>query len=417
MRKLMFVLVILSANVTSSRAQTICSSAAKAQSLYCAPIATLQQFSVNEKASVSIPIPPAFTALNANIGTEITALPTPSPVSGFLFSFGPGGLRSERDLGPIFSERTGTVEEHKLYIGSSYQFFEFDKVNQVSLKQIPVQFGACTYGSETGCTPYIETSSRLDLKAHQFTTYATFGITTKLDASVAIPFTNVRMGMNAVCSVCAQTQPGGVVLSFHPTDTVRSSTGIGDVIFRVKDAVWKGEASGLSVGADLRVPSGDELNLRGSGTTGLHPFGAFSYRRKYLSPHVNLGYQMNGSSILAAQTNTPKHLPNSLTYAGGVNVGVLRSLGLNLDVVGQTFFGQQNIFLGTVPPLNHPSTQCSYTSNTKCDTETLNTNSVAIGGKYNPLRSLVISGSVLVKADNNALHYKPSPMLGASYTF
>lgn len=204
MLKLTFAIVICSASVVSSRAQTICSNTPKAQSLYCTPIAALQQFSVNEKASVSIPIPPAFTALNANIATEITALPTPSPVSGFLFSFGPGGLRSERDLGPIFSERTGTVEKHKLSIGSSYQFFGFDKVNELSLKQIPVQFGACTYGSEAGCTPYIETSSRLDLKAHRFTTYATFGITTKLDASVAIPFTNVRMGMNATCSVCAR---------------------------------------------------------------------------------------------------------------------------------------------------------------------------------------------------------------------
>ncbi len=149
----------------------------------------------------------------------------------------------------------------------------------------------------------------------------------------------------------AQIQPGGLVLFFHPTDTVRSSAGIGDAIFRVKDAVWKGEASGLSTGADLRVPSGDELNLRGSGTTGFHPFGAFSYRRKYLSPHVNLGYQVNGSSVLAAQTNTPKHLPNSLTYAGGVDVRVLRSLGLNLDLVGQTSFGQQTICIPSGKPI------------------------------------------------------------------
>jgi hypothetical protein len=49
--------------------------------------------------------------------------------------------------------------------------------------------------------------------------------------------------------------------------------------------------------------------------------------------------------------------------------------------------------------------------------QTVNTNTVALGFKSIPLKRLLISGNVLINVDNNSLHYKPSPMVGVSYTF
>ena len=344
-------------------AQTICSSASKATSLYCTPIVPLQQFGVIPNQSPAIPVPPAFTALNAEIGTQITQLTTPSPASAVIFSFGSGGLRSERDLGPIFSDRAGTIGRQKLYVAFAYQFFEFDQINNIPLKQIPVQFAACAYPTATGCSPFIETSSRLDLKLNEFTSYVTFGLNNRVDISAAIPVVNVRMAMSSGCSVCSQTQlsePGVAFfdLFFNPNMAARSSTGIGDVTVRAKVLVAKGERAGFSVGADFRLPTGDDFNLQGSGTTGARPFAAFDYRTKIFSPHATIGFQANGSSILASQNSASARLPNSLMYAPGLDVSLARSLSATVDLLGQSFFHSQKAFEAPRAPLNHPDTAC-----------------------------------------------------------
>jgi hypothetical protein len=402
--------------VPQARSQTICSSASKATTLYCTPIVALGNFSVVPSAPVSIPVPPAFSALNAEVGEQVTQLPTPSPASAVIFSFGPSGFTSQRDLGPIFSERPGTIGKHKLGLAVAYQYFSFDQISNINLKQIPVQFTACSYPTATGCSQFIQTSSRLDLKVHQVTAYLTFGITSRIDVSAAIPILDVRMGMSAGCIVCTQTQPNGYDLIFNPNQAARWSSGIGDVTFRGKALLIKDEKAELSAGVDVRAPSGDEVNFRGSGTTGVRPFAAFDYRTHFIVPHANIGYLRNGNSILAAQTNVPQHLPDSLTYTAGVDLNATRRFGMNVDLLGQTFFSAQRVFEATRQPLNTPDTACTNIVSA-CQYETLNTNSLAIGAKFNPAGNLIIAGDVLIKLDHNGLHYKPSPMIGISYAF
>src|SRR4029077_14700824 len=158
--------------------------------------------------------------------------------SGITFAFGPNGLTRQRELGPIFSEAPPTVGRHKLYLAFTYQYLRFDQVDAVPLNQIPLQLSGCA-STAAGCGSFITTSSRLDLKVHQFTAYATFGLFSRADVSVAIPILDVRLGMQTICGVCGQMQPNanggtGGTLVFTPTTTSAKSTGLGDVTFRVK---------------------------------------------------------------------------------------------------------------------------------------------------------------------------------------
>jgi outer membrane putative beta-barrel porin/alpha-amylase len=403
-------------------AQNICSSASKANTLYCAPILSVENLNFVPLQSFTAGVPPAFSALNSAIGTQITQLPMPSPASGFVFSFGPGGLTRERDLGPIFSGRAETIGKHKLYLAFTYQHFQFDQIDNVSLKSIPLQLSGCNFPVTTGCGPFVETRTRLDLKLNEYTSYATFGLTSRIDLSVAIPILALRMGIQTTCSVCVQNQSDVSLLAFITSSTTASSSGIGDVLLRVKGLAWKGERTSLAVGTDVRFASGDALNFRGSGTTGVRPFAAFSYRAR-LSPHANIGYQWNGNSILAGNavsSTTPEvsqHLPNSLTYAAGADLRIVNSVSTTVDLLGVTFFNAERVLLGSRAPLDHPDTACSVTASGVCQLQNFDTNSLAVGVKYNAVANLLISANVLFKLDNNGLHYKPSPMIGLSYTF
>ncbi|MGD0302363.1 MAG: hypothetical protein ABSE86_35250 [Bryobacteraceae bacterium] len=420
MRKLLLFAFLLTAimSCSSALAQT-CSQSGNSR-LYCVPILSVEKLSI--PGSTVVPtVPPAFSALNSSLGIQLSDVPKPSPASGIVFSFGPSGLTRERELGPIFTERPSIVGRHKLYVAFTYQYFEFDKIDSVSLKNIPLLLSGCQTGT-TGCTnnPFIATESRLDLKVHQFTLYATYGILSRLDVSVAVPLLDVRMGMTTACSICGQTQPDGNLLLFTPNVTAANAGGIGDVTFRVKGTVLKGEKAGLAVGVDLRAPTGNDLNYLGSGAIGVRPFAAVDYRGR-ISPHASIGYQANGSSILAStDQSTSKSLPNFLTYTVGADFGVLKSLSVTADLLGATYFNASRLLLGTVTGpqgLGNHDVTCSLTSNSTCQGQTFNTDSFSVGAKYNPRGNLLVTANVLFKLDNNGLHYKPAPMAGISYTF
>ncbi len=311
---------------------------------------------------------------------------------------------------------------HKLFLGFTYQHFEIDQIDDVSLKGIPVQISGCDPNT-TGCGNFIQTNSRLDLKIHQFTAYASFGLINRWDVSVAVPILDVRMGMRSRCSVCFQQQPpsgSGIVLSFTPNMATGTASGVGDVTFRLKGNVIKGERSGLALGVDARAPTGDELNFLGSGAVGVRPFVAFACRTGVISPHANIGYQYNLNSILAsANGTTSRRLPSSLDYSAGVDLGLLKKLSITGDYLGHTYFSANRVYLGSRAGLGQglPDTACTPTGVIPCQPVNFNTSSFALGGKINPGGRLLITANVLFKLDNNGLHYKPAPLVGVSYTF
>ncbi len=426
MRKLLRFALLLTAimNCSSALAQT-CSQSGNTH-LYCVPIQAVENLSI-PGATIVPTVPPAFSALNSSLGIQLSDVPKPSPASGIVFSFGPSGLTRERELGPIFTERPSIVGRHKVYVAFTYQYFEFDKIDSVPLKSIPLLLSGCVTGT-AGCTanPFIATQSRLDLKVHQFTLYATYGVLNRLDVSVAVPLLDVRMGMETTCSICGQTLPpsstlpSGGLLVFTPNVNAASAGGIGDVTFRVKGTVLKGERAGLAVGVDLRTPTGNDLNYLGSGAIGVRPFAAVDYRGR-ISPHASIGYEANGSSILASTNQiTSKSLPDFLTYTVGADFGVLKSLSVTGDLLGTTYFNASRLVVGTVSGpqgLGNSDVNCSLASNSTCQGQTFNTDSFSIGAKYNPKGNLLVTANILFKLDNNGLHYKPAPMVGVSYTF
>ena len=46
---------------------------------------------------------------------------------------------------------------------------------------------------------------------------------------------------------------------------VGSASGLGDIMVRLKHTLRKRASSGVAVGIDVRLPTGDEMNLLGSG--------------------------------------------------------------------------------------------------------------------------------------------------------
>jgi hypothetical protein len=403
--------------------------------------------------------------LNEEIGTQISQLPLASPASGFIFSFNSGlGVvsRSTQSFGPVLTDRAETIGKHRLFIGFSYQYFDFDRADGVDLRK----FGAvyqhepepnlcigqppntppffCMNGEPLFTNDVIATTNHIDLFVNQYTGVATFGITDRLDVSVAIPILNVRMSAQSDANIHSFEPPNPVIVpigdnqlhqfaspSPNPSNEIvygptralfsrgRTTTGIGDVIFRGKFRVLQRERSGLSVGVDVHTPTGDAMQFLGQGTVGVRPFVTFS-RTGRVAPHASFGYQRNGDSVLAGSatgtmTSTrvvKSHLPDILTYDAGIDAGLNRRITVSADFIGQSLLSAARIKASSFTDLGG-----NVLSNITASKGTVNQESIAVGAKISPFGKLLITANVLFRVNDAGLTSKPTPLIGASYTF
>jgi hypothetical protein len=411
--------------------------------------------------------------LNSEIGAQISQLPLTAPAAGFIFSFNPSlGVvsRETQNFGPILSDRAETIGRHKLFLGLSYQYFNFDKIGSVNLRRfgavyhheaedcskVPPTFTGCPASASPSNPPapvfendFISATNGIGLTVNQVTLVATFGLTNRLDVGLAIPILSVNMSASSdatinwyesattIPSCClhafdpAGVQPGETLYAADPTYGFHnhaaflrknSAHGIGDIVVRAKYQAIKRERAGLAAGVDVHAPTGDEYNFLGSGTWGTRPFLTFSYGGR-VAPHANIGYQINGNSILGGDITSfvKAHLPNILNYSAGLDAGIARRLSLSFDYLGQTLFSEQSIVASTftaVAPCNVCGTPLTTSaSNITAIRTNINQSSVSLGAKINPFGRLLVIANVLIRVNDAGLHYKPAPMIGLSYTF
>ena len=337
----------------------------------------------------------AFRPLTADIGRQANLLPLASPSSGFVLTYDPSlktFVTSNDSLGPILGERAETVGRHRVFIGFSYQFFNFNKIDGVDLHDIPVVLThaednnkdnpghdcAIDKGSLAGCSfvrDLVSTTNSIDLKVNQYTTYVTFGLTRNIDVSAVIPIESVRMNVASndniilgsglstdhIWADCGNpADPTADPKCLHHvfpdpgfthggSKSANSASGIGDVVARVKWNAWHGERAGIAAGLDVRLPTGDALNYLGSGSYGVKPFAIFSYRAR-ISPHALVGYEWNSDSIAAGDlsSGTKAKVPNDFVYSVGADAWITKWLTGSFDIIGQHILSTEQTIGGQV---------------------------------------------------------------------
>jgi hypothetical protein len=129
-----------------------------------------------------------------------------------------------------------------------------------------------------------------------------------------------------------------------------------------------------------------------------------------------VGFEGNGSSILAGNVTTAPvttaKLPDVFSYSAGADASVRRWLGVSADYIGTSLLNASRI---------ETSTFTDYAGNTHENlntfVSTVNQANISAGAKVRPIGRLLVTGNVLFRLNNAGLHFKPSPLIGVSYTF
>jgi len=417
-----------------------------------------------------------LTALNQTIAEQVVSMPLVTPATGISLIFDKSlGIyeASNESFGPILSERASTIGRHRLGLGFSYQYMNFGSLDGVDIHSFPSVFVVqsvdpasgklCDPVHSTACSGYLHdfltATNRINLKMNQFTAFATFGLTRRVDISVAVPVVTVTMSAEADTSIVPNSaMPGALSFNLLPPSNAtclqnplpssslnsqycsqaqfsssRRSSGMGDVTVRVKAVLKSWERASFAAGLDVRVPTGDETNFLGAGAIGIRPLLVWSYRGR-IAPHANVGYQWSGKSLLASNfgtaagnpdDHTEHNLPGLVLYSVGAEMGVARRVTASIDLVGQTVINGPRVHLiqTPVPGLCESENSCINPGQPLQETAIANytgtyaINDASLGLRFLPFGKFLISANVLLKLDNGGLRSKAIPMVSATYTF
>lgn len=401
----------------------------------------------------------ATQTLNQGVGTAIATqlaiLPIIAPASGFTFNYDSASgvfVRSTTSFGPIYTERADTIGKGKISFGLSYQRFRFDNLDGINIHNIPAVFTHVPVAPvETFESDVINTSTNLDLNLDQTMFYATTGVTKDLDVSIAIPLVSVRFGATSNAQIIQVSGPtfvpapgaapisnphmfanGGLTNTYSSTGT---SFGLGDITIRAKRNVFRSGGLSIAAALDVRTPTGDARKFLGSGAWGVKPFIAVSAGKRF-SPHMNMGYEWNGSSVLAGNITgtligesndtvtiqngsaTSAQLPSQFFYSIGADYGATRRLTLNFDYLGQVLVHAPRVFESSFTTADIPGGTGAITLPTiTAGRDTIGLNNGGVGFKYNLIDRILFTADLLFRMDRRGLSQAVTPMVGLSYAF
>ena len=370
-----------------------------------------------------------FSQFNAALASQLSALPLPAPSSGFTYTMDATlGVftRSTQSFGPIMAERAETIGKNKWAVGFAVQHFSFDGIEDIDLGELPAVFthdGAAPGGR----ADVVTTSSNVKATLTQQISFVTYGLGERFDASLAVPIVIADLSVTSDATIQRLGTASNTIVHYYDNGSGVGSTreysrsghatGLGDLTLRLKGqaARWGGD-NGLALALDVRMPTGDEEDLLGSGAWGVRPFVATSFGLGAFSPHLNLGYQWNGESLLAGNvvTGEKADLADELAYVVGADVAVGQRLTLCADLVGRYVIDASRVATTTFVGLDTAATQFP---DIKFEQGSYNQSSLALGLKANPAGRLLVVFNVLLKLDDHGLRDKVTPLLALDYTF
>ena len=405
--------------------------------------------------------------LQKTLVTQLSTFPLGTSSGGFTYTLDPstGAITpGSPSFGPSFAERALTIGRRKVNAGVQYQHVAYDSFEKVPLDGRQVAFvlqhnDCCPAGSNNptragNTLPFfegdlVETRLSLNVKTDTTVVFANYGVTNGLELGVAVPLvrTDLRVGGRSTIIRLSTVDPSQALI--HSWDgagaTVKdlptrggSASGIGDVLVRGKYAFVPGV---LAAEVDLRLPTGDEEQLLGTGGLQTRLMLIAGASRYSFAPHVNIGYVFANGSVSSEVTdlrvpdvvggaaianlthpNIDLSVPDEFMYTGGFDWAASRRVTFAADAIGRTlremtrFQTSDSSFpyrtSDTGPLLTAARQQLNITG-----TKNLNLLLGAVGAKVNVATNLLLTANVLFPLSDGGLRPKITPVVGLDYAF
>jgi hypothetical protein len=377
-----------------------------------------------------------LTQLNRGIASQISTFPLGSSSAGFTYTFDPAlGVfnRSTETFGPVFSERPITAGKGKFSVGLNYQKATYDTFDGYDLGAGDMHLYLTHVDSNNDNTilnPWFEgdiirADLSMDLENETTVFYANYGVSDRFDVGIAVPYQRIDLSAHIDTSIerLASTGDPFVVHVFSDGQSSHrflesgSASGVGDIVLRGKLMLSRSTSAGLAAAVDVRVPTGDEDNLLGSGATQtkLSLIAAAGGARRF-APRGSIGYTLSSGG-----GEFTGDIPDELNYSAGFDAGLHKRVTLTADVIGRTLrdasqLNDENVTF-SFTTRNNPTVRTVERTTPITSTGNLNLILGSAGLKINLVGHLLLVGNVLFSLSDDGLQDKVTPVFGLDYSF
>lgn len=330
-----------------------------------------------------------------SLAIGLATLPVSSSASGFTYrldqSLGGVATRSSQSFGPFFTDRSLTTGGRRGSIGASYQRTSFNAIDGRNLRDGTLVGTASTFGTET--TPFDVETVSLKMHTDTLTLSGNFGLGDRIDVGAALPIVRLTLEGERI-----DTYRGRRLVQATAS---ASASGVGDLLMRVKYNVSRSGGSGVAIGAEARLPTGDEENLLGTGEVAFEPKIILSHEAGRVAVDGDFGYSFGG-------------LSDELTYGGAVTfIGTPR-----LMLVGE-IAGRRLQSVGELTEITEPHPRLAGIRTIRLSAiETSSHRAVAVMGvKWNPASTWLVGANVVRRLTTAGVTASWVPSIGVEYSF
>jgi hypothetical protein len=325
---------------------------------------------------------------------ELANLPLASSSGGFVYKLNPVlGLveRASDGFGPFFTERLLRNSRGQMTLGFSLQFSDFNTLQGADLRAGTFPTNATR--SSGAPEPFGVDMLTLELSGKTATGFVSYGVTDRLAVGATVPIVNVRFSGQRVRTVDG--------LSALQSVQAGSATGLGDISVQGRYVLAGQSLRGISIGGDLRLPTGSAEDLLGAGETAARVIGIGSWEENHLAAHANAGFGVGGASReLFWSTAT--------TFAANQHVTVVAEV-----------MGRRLSELNTVQEVYQPHsvTPGLETMRWLPLEGGVHTMFIVTGAKWNLARSWLLNTSLLIRVTDAGLRAGITPAISVDYAF
>ena len=353
---------------------------------------------------------------------ELGGFPIGSSSGGFAYFFDPTtrlDVRSSQSFGPAFAERPLTSGRGKRSFGMTHQHRRYDQLEGRSLRAGEVKLSdPLVFFTENGSVPLdvVESTFTVAIDTDTTTLFGTYGVTNRLDVGVAVPFQRVTVDARVTTALLKFNEIPAVTAGRQ-----QSASGLGDIAVRAKYNILNRPKASVAAGTDVRLPTGDDENLLGTGNTRVKVYGAAASQISRLFPHANFGY-----TFRSEPADTRFFYGAEVNYTAGAEYVLTPRATLVGDVIGRSLAEEGRLHDESASVdlvvLNPTTGQLETENKTYSGLqlhqgERLNLMLGTLGVKFSPASTFVISAHVLFPLRNAGLQSGFTPVIGVDYTF
>lgn len=324
----------------------------------------------------------------------LTSAPLATSSSGFLYRLNPqlGTVeRATESFGGFFVERALTPGRGRSSFGISAGSAGFDQLNGQNLRDGTFVTVANRFRDES--RPFDTESLTLRVRSSTMTLFGSIGVTDRLEIGGAVPFVRVTLEGERV-----NVYRGNKLLQASATGT---ASGIADVAVRAKYTLFAGQGGGVAAATEIRLPTGDQQNLLGTGSASYRVIGIGSFEQGRVAVHGNASMLRGGISP-------------EWTAAGAASVAAHPRVTVSGEVLMRHVSSLHDFSLSAAP---HPTIIGVDTLRLTAGTAATTLATAVAGLKWNMTGTLVLGTHVSFPLAKRGLTAPVTPAVGLEYAF